>query len=129
MLVAFKYALALLRRHGVELRQTVTLTLLRLLRKLMEAGFTLQRLLLLSGREVAVLVHPLGEVFTAGSAGGGPWAGASAALLWRHLCGSVRAALLKLVLGGHHAGMLRAGDSRAKTESREKDQCGEAGAG
>jgi hypothetical protein len=63
--VAFEDALPLLRVHGVELRQTLVLALLGLRRKLAEAGFALQCLLLLGWSEIAVLVHPFGEMLTA----------------------------------------------------------------
>jgi hypothetical protein len=58
----FQYAAALLRSHVVELSKTVPHGLLRLRRKVAEAGLILERTLLVCNREVTVMVHPLGQV-------------------------------------------------------------------
>lgn len=67
--VVLERALALLRWHGVKLGEAISHALLGSLGKIVEAGFAIERLLLLSGRKIAVRVHPLSEVFA--PAGGG----------------------------------------------------------
>jgi hypothetical protein len=61
-LVAFQQATALLLRHVVQLGEIVQRTLLGLRWQLAEAGFTLERSLLLGKRHVAVAIHPLFQV-------------------------------------------------------------------
>jgi hypothetical protein len=58
-------ALPLAGRHGIELGEMVVHALLGLPGQIAEAGLAVERLLLLIGRQVAVLVHPLGEMFAA----------------------------------------------------------------
>lgn len=60
--VMFQYATALLRRHVVELGKTVPHGLLGLRRKVAEAGLILERTLLICKGEVAMAVHPLGQM-------------------------------------------------------------------
>jgi len=62
-LVAFDYAAALLRRHIVQLGETVAQVLLDLRRKSTEPRLVLKRALLLGKRQVAVAVHPLLQMF------------------------------------------------------------------
>jgi hypothetical protein len=50
---------ALLRGHGVEPLQIIELILLRFPRQLAKAGFVLQLALLLGGRQIAMVLHPL----------------------------------------------------------------------
>jgi hypothetical protein len=61
-LVVFEYPPALLVGHVIQLGETVQHALLGLRRKLAEAGLILQSLLLLRERQIAVAIHPLGEV-------------------------------------------------------------------
>jgi hypothetical protein len=62
-LVTLKYPAALLCWHAIEVAEAIQHVLLRLGWKIAEAGFVLQGTLLLSKREIAVTVHPLGQVF------------------------------------------------------------------
>jgi hypothetical protein len=51
------------RRHVVQLSQTVAHTLLRLWRKIPETGLIRQSPLLVRKRKVAMSIHPLGQMF------------------------------------------------------------------
>ncbi len=62
-LVVLDDAAALLGRHVVELGEAIEHALLCLRRKVAEARLLLQGALLVGERQVAVTVHPLGEVF------------------------------------------------------------------
>ena len=69
LLIALDDAVSLRLRHGIELSEAVVHALLRGLRKVMEAGLILQRLMLLRGGEIAVVVHPLIEMLAARGVG------------------------------------------------------------
>lgn len=71
LLIALDDTVSLRLRHCVELSKAVMHALLRGLRKVMEAGLVLQRLMLLRGGEIAVVVHPLIEMRAARGIGGG----------------------------------------------------------
>lgn len=62
LLVALENAISLLGPHGVELAEAIAHTLLSLGRKLVEAGLAFERALLLGNGQVAVAVHPFGEM-------------------------------------------------------------------
>jgi hypothetical protein len=61
-LIPLQNPLPLIGSHRIELRQTLPHPLLGHRRKLLEPRFASQRLLLLLERQVAVLVHPLGQM-------------------------------------------------------------------
>jgi len=61
-LIALEETATLLRRHAVELGETVAHALLGLSRKVVEAGLALERLLLLIERKAAMSIHPLCEM-------------------------------------------------------------------
>jgi hypothetical protein len=63
LLVALKDTLSLLWGQLVQLIETVEHALLRLLWKIAEARLILKCVLLLLGRKVAVVIHPLGKMF------------------------------------------------------------------
>ena len=100
--VALDEPIALVGRHGVELGKAVAHALLRGLGQIVEAGFVLKRLLLLRRREIAVDVHPLGEMLaTRAAAGVGTDGGAAFAAFNRSEArtAAARSRLLLLRLG------------------------------
>ena len=95
--VALQQDLALGRIHGVELGEAVPHALLGLEGEIFEAGLGFEGFLLLLGCEVAVVVHPLGEVLAVGLGDGG---------LGRH---GMREGLALDGRGGGVAGLLGSG--------------------
>jgi hypothetical protein len=84
--------LALLGRHGVELCEMVKYAVLCVGGELPEAGLALHRLLLLLRIEIAVLIHPLSEVFAANAGRGHVAALNRSRLLRAHLRGRLSTA-------------------------------------